>query len=233
MVWLSSILENVALKNAKIITVTTSKLLTRTKRFQKPNLVIPNYPMKNFQPDAQRKTFRKLQGVPDSAKIILFIGKLARVEGADLMPSIISDVLKKAKNRVIFWMVGDGTLRPLIEKVEKKYPDAVRLFAWQPYNKMPNFINASDVCIAPRDETPHSQYYNEENLFKVSEYGFYRKPIVACGIAPSKYYLLVNKDRMAEGINDALAGKGPLPEPRTWEDYCEENVLKVIRLVVE
>jgi len=232
-VWLSLILENIALKNAKVISVTTSKLLTRTERFQKPSLIIPNYPMKNFQPDAPRKTFRKLQGVPDNAKIILFIGKLARVEGVDLFPGIISDVLKNTENKVVFWIVGDGTLRPLIENIEKKHPNAVRLFGWQPYNKIPNFINASDVCIAPRDETPHSRYYNEENLFKISECGFYRKPIVACGIAPSKYYMLVKKDRMAKGIADAIAGRGIVPEPRTWEDHCEEKVLEAVRLIAE
>jgi len=232
-VWLSFILENIALKNAKVISLTTSKLLTRTERFQKPNLIIPNYPMKGFHHDVPRKTFRKLHRVPDNAKIILFIGKLARVEGVDLMPSIISDVIKSTRNKVIFWIVGDGTLRPLIENIEKRHPNAVRLFGWQLYDKIPNFINASDVCIAPRDETPYSQYYNEENLFKISEYGFYRKPIVACGIAPSKYYLLVKKDKMAKGIADAIAGKVLLPEPKTWEDHCEGNVLKAVRLMVE
>jgi len=63
---------------------------------------------------------------------------------------------------------------------------------------------------------------------KIAEYMFFRKPIVACGIAPSKEYLLVEPEDMANGILLALNGKAPIPTPRTWEDDCKAKVIEVV-----
>jgi glycosyltransferase involved in cell wall biosynthesis len=107
----------------------------------------------------------------------------------------------------------------------------VKFFGWQPYEEIPNFINAADVCLVPRHKTAFSDYYNEEGVQKIAEYVFFRKPIVVCGIAPSREYLLVEADDMAKGIVDALEGKAPKPTPRTWEDDCREKVVEVVKLL--
>ena len=113
-------------------------------------------------------------------------------------------------------------------QTSNKLPPARQIFGWRPYWEIPNFVNAADVCVVPRHETPFSDYYNEEGVHKISEYMFFRKPIVACGIAPSKEYLLVEPQDMAEGILQALEGKVPQPTPKTWEDDCKEKVLEVV-----
>jgi hypothetical protein len=80
-------------------------------------------------------------------------------------------------------------------------------------------------------QTPLFHHYNEEGLNKISEFMFFGKPIVACGIAPSNEYLLVKRQDMVKGILEALEGKAPKPTRRTWEDECKEKVLEVIELV--
>lgn len=222
---IASTIENVALSHAKAVTLTTSKLLLKVKPYGKSVFVIPNYPLKNFGSKTSEDNFRKKYGVKSNLKTVLFIGRLSRVEGADLLPSIITFVLKKMK--AVFWIVGDGPFYLPLKNLEQKYPDFVRIFGWQPHDKIPDFINASDICIAPRHETAFSSYYNEEGLHKISEYMFFEKPIIACGIAESKEYLLVNTADMGKGVMRALQGKVPLPTPRTWEEHSEKQILEL------
>jgi len=223
------IIENIALNYAKAVTLTTSKLLTKVKPYGKPVFVIPNYPLRNFGSKISKESLREKYRVKPGLKIVLFVGRLSRVEGADLLPNIISLVLKRMKT--VFWIIGDGPLYLSLKNLEQKYPDFVRVFGWQPHDKIPDFINASDICIAPRNETAFSSYYNEEGLHKISEYMFFRKPIVACGIAESKEYLLVSKAEMGKGVIKALQGKVPLPMPRTWEEYSEKHILELLNFL--
>jgi glycosyltransferase involved in cell wall biosynthesis len=225
---LAGIFSRIATKHASAITLTTS-LFKDIRAFGKKTFVIPNYPQRQaFKSNVSAGTFRREHGVQTDEKVVLFVGRLSTVEGFDLIPSIVQR-LSKRKERIVFWIVGDGELRSLATDLEQKYQGKVRFFGWQPYKEIPNFINSSDICIVPRHLSQSSKYCNEEGIQKISEFMFFGKPIVACGIAPSKEYLLVKPQDMANGILQALEGKAPKPTPRTWEDDCEGKVLKVIQ----
>jgi len=220
---LTAFFEHFALQHSWIITLTTTRLMTRVKGFGKPVFVIPNYPLEKFGAfTVFRSEFRKRCGCSEDDKVVLFVGKLSRVEGADLLPRIIKDVLKKADT--IFWIVGDGPLYPWLEKFAESFPGKVKLFGWQPHEEIPNFIAAADVCIAPRHKSSFSVFYNEEGVSKFSEYMFFEKPIVTCGVAESDEYLLVDEDKMAEGILKALNGLVRPSRRKTWEDYSEKKI---------
>ena len=225
LVRLAQIIEKTVLKNALAITLTTSKLSKNVTIFHKPMFVIPNYPTKNFKAPISAEMFKKKNNVENNEKIVLFVGKLSHVEGADMFPDIIKNVLNKVN--CVFWIVGDGPLLPFLRKFEEKLNKRVRLFGWQPHKDIPNFINAADVCIVPRHPSKHSHFYNEENLFKLGEYMYFSKPIVACGIAESCEYLLVNKNEMDKGIIQALKGKTPVSKPKSWEEQSEKMVFKL------
>ncbi len=224
---LTAFFERFALEHAWIITLTTSKLIDRVKDFGKPVFVVPNYPLKTFgKVTASKEKFKRRFGSQKNDKIVLFVGKLTRVEGADLLPKIIEDVLKRIN--VVFWIVGTGPLFPSLEKFAERFPENVKLFGWQPHTQVPNFIASSDVCIAPRHKSVFSEFYNEEGVSKFSEYMLFEKPIVACGVAESKEYLLTDEDGMAEGIVKALNGYVPLSTPRTWEEYSEKKLFELL-----
>ena len=224
-------LTHMGLKHAKVITLTTSTLLRDVKKLRKQVYIIPNYPQKNsFKPNVSYDRFRKLHNVKKDQKIILFIGLLSKTEGADILPGIVKELLQKTK-KIALWIVGDGVLRPVAEELERKFPENVTFFGWRPYQEIPNFINAADVCIVPRHKIPSSYYHNEEDVQKISEYMLFEKPIVACGIAPSKEYLLVKPQNLVKGILEALEGRAPKPTPRTWEDDCEQKVLELIEFM--
>jgi glycosyltransferase involved in cell wall biosynthesis len=222
---LAAIIENAALRNASAITLTTSKLSNKVSGFGKPTFVIPNYSTKNFKAQITADDFRKQNGIKNDEKIVLFVGKLTHVEGADIFPTIIKEVLKRVN--CVFWIVGDGPLLPFLKTFEEKFGSRIKLFGWQPHEKVSNFINAADVCIVPRHASKHSQFYNEENLFKITEYMIFGKPIVACGIAESSQYLLVKEDEMAEAIIRAMKDKTPVSTPKTWEEHSEKKILEL------
>jgi glycosyltransferase involved in cell wall biosynthesis len=224
-VTLAAIIEITALRNALAVTLTTSKLSKRAEGFGKPLFVVPNFSTKDFQASTSAEDFRKKNGVKSGEKVVLFVGKLTHVEGADMFPAIIREVLKK--ENCVFWIVGNGPLLPYLKKYEAKFGDKLRLFGWQHHEQVPNFINAADVCIAPRHASKHSVFYNEENLFKIAEYMFFSKPIVACGIARSSQYLLVNENEMAEAIIRAINGKTPVSTPKTWEKHSEKKIFEL------
>lgn len=224
-------LTYIALKHAKAITLTSTLLLKDVEKFQKKVFTIPNYPQKNyFQPDVSYEQFRKMQNIGKNTKVILFLGRLNENEGFDIFSDIVEKLLE-TKKKIIFWIVGDGVLHPIAEELERKFPSSVKFFGWRPYREIPNFINASDLGVMLRHETLFSPYCNEEGVHKISELMFFNKPIVACGIAPSKEYLLVERQELVKGILEALEGKAPKPTPRTWEDDCKEKVLEVINFI--
>jgi glycosyltransferase involved in cell wall biosynthesis len=224
---LTELFERLALKHAWLITLTTSKLLDRVKRYGKLIFVIPNYPLRKFGENViKREDFRRLFGYGPNDKVVLFVGKLSRVEGADLLPKIVEEVIKKDSS-VVFWIVGDGPYYKELKSLEEKYGKNVKLFGWQPYSRIPSFIEASDVCIVPRHKSVFSMFYNEEGLHKISEYTFFEKPIVACGIAESDEYLLVDQDEVADAILRALRGEAPKPKRKTWEDHSEKTIFEI------
>ena len=231
-VWLAELFERTALNHARVITLTTSKLVARIKHFRKLFFVIPNYPLRSFGKfNLDSSIFREKHGCLGNIKIVLFVGRLTRVEGADFLPAIIENVFKRTNN-VVFWIVGDGPFYSELENFSRRYPDRLKLFGWQPYGKIPNFIASADVCIVPRHKSLFSIFYNEEGLQKLSEYMFFKKPIVACGVAKSAEYLLVGEDEVADGILRALRGEVPPSRCRTWEEYSEKKIYEMLNLIL-
>jgi glycosyltransferase involved in cell wall biosynthesis len=220
------IIEVLAMKNSRIIVLNTDTLFNDAKPFNKPLFLIPNYPLKDFKPTITSKIFRKINGVNKSSKIVLYVGRLSKVEGADIIPSLMKKLSRHKEIKL--WIVGAGSLQDLMKKLEKKYPKNLKFFGWQKYKHIPNFINASDVCIVPRHRDHNSFYYNEKGVQKISEYMLYRKPIICSGIAPSNQYLLVEEENLFEGILKALKDKAPIPTPKTWEEHAEPELLRTL-----
>ena len=230
--FMAYIIEKTALKHANVITLPTSKLLENIEYLNKPTYVIPNYPVKDdFKPTVPREDFRRMHNVNKSVKVILFVGKLTRVEGVYIFPKIIKELVE-AKEKIVFWIVGDGPLQPFVKSLERKYQKVIRFFGWQPYKQIPNFINAADICIVPRHESPYSHYYNEENVQKISEYMLFKKPIIACGIASSNEYLLVRENEIAKRIAKAIREEAHVPTPKSWEEHSEGKILETIKVAL-
>ena len=60
--------------------------------------------------------------------------------------------------------------------------------------------------------------------------------MIACGIAPSPYYLVTEPDNYAETIARVAKGEIEPPKPPhnlTWEKYCEKAIIDVVSALFE
>ena len=174
--------------------------------------VVPNYPSKRFRARRRREEVLKELGV--CGPLALFVGGLTYTYDFNLLLKAASEL-----KQVYFIIIGSG---PLLNYLKSKAPANTLLLGWRPHDEVADYIEAADVCLAPIRSYTTKPVSNDQDVWKVSEYASFSKPIVATGLAPSKQYLLVQGVRgFVQGVMDALRGRVPRPEPRFWEDHSE------------
>ncbi len=225
---LTEIIERLVMKYASSIICVSKELAKDARKFKKPVYILPNYPDANLLNYVNRN-IREEQNILPSKKIVLFIGKLSIVEGANLLPQVAKALHKENAE---LWIVGDGPENTIVEKIIKKYPKTVKWFGWVQYKEIPNYLAASDIGIVPRNPVPnpYRRYYTYEGIQKIAEYFLFGKPVIASGIAPSKYYLVVDPHKLGEITAKVVRGEIELPNPPklTWEKYCEPVIEKAL-----
>jgi hypothetical protein len=174
--------------------------------------VVPNYPSRRFRARRGREEVLRELGV--SGPIALFVGGLTYTYDFNLILEAASEL-----KQVYFILIGSG---PLWNHLKSKAPANTLLLGWRPHDQVADYIEAADVCLAPVRSYTTKPVSNDQDVWKVSEYASFSKPIIATGLAPSKQYLLVQGLRgFVQGIAEALRGRVPRPEPRFWEDHSE------------
>lgn len=81
---------------------------------------------------------------------VCFVGSISPWHGIEYIIQAASNILEKERD-VKFVIVGDGPLKNQYEKMVKNkgIEDSFIFVGEVPYNKVPLYINASDICIAP------------------------------------------------------------------------------------
>lgn len=227
---LAGMIEQRVRERASAIVVVSSQMQKDVEHLRKPVFVVPNYPSKYFVPSKGKRIMRDLLGSNQDSKVILFVGKLSRVEGADMLEEIAEGL--SSLNGFELWIVGDGPLRTQIEDLADKYPAIVKFFGWIDYRDIPNYITAADVCIVPRHPNPFSEYYSEQGIQKIAEYIALGKPVVACNIARSGNYILVPENAFVDGIKKTINSEAPTVRKGFWESDSEPKLLEVISTIL-
>ena len=85
----------------------------------------------------------------------------------------------------MLWIVGDGSDRPLLEKIVKNLniSDLVVFTGFLPIDEMSQIIYNCDLAILPHIKTEHTETTIPHKLF---QYMFWKKPIVASDCSPIK-----------------------------------------------
>lgn len=129
-----------------------------------------------YDPFINGEKVRNEYGIKLKDKVLFFMGWLYHFSGL----KEVAIELAKRKNEfkdIKFMIVGDGDAFNDLETIIKKYQlqDIIFLTGKQPFNKMPEFISAADVCILPA-------YLNEtmKNIvpIKLYEYMAMSKPVI-------------------------------------------------------
>lgn len=200
----------------------------------KQTCIVPNYPKKDFRATVNVETWRGIHGIPINSKVAIFVsgGRMREIYGLDLLLQSWK-LVERCKENVMLIIIGPAPFEWLRNYVRKLGLDSIRPMGVQNHKNIPNWINASDVCLAPRTPGFPSDWYNDKDSTKISEYAALRKPIVAAGYLPSNQYLLVDRtpEALAEGILRAFDGKVKPAEPHFWEEN-EDRLLKAVKYVM-
>ncbi len=211
-------------RGADLVITANRPLAARARRWGAQKVVmVPNYPPSDFRPTRTRENIRTTLGLGD-APTVLYLGKLSKLEGSDLIKRIILKTCR-ALPTVKFLIVGDGPQKDSLESfiVKKDLVDRVVMVGWIRHDEIADYVSAADICLLPRKWTSFSEYTAPENILKVGEYLALGKPVVASkmgGFATSGFPVIpVEPSRMADAVIEFLLNPIPVEDTMrpTWD----------------
>ncbi len=188
--------------------------------------VIPNYPSEDFGPTRDRAETRKELGIDDSS-VVLYLGKLSKVEGVDLLMEVIRSATRLTP-KVKFLVVGAGPQESQFKRfVEREGLEGrVVMTGWIPHEEVANLIQAADLCLLPRPWDSCSPFIGPESIWKAGEYLSLGKPVLAPrmgGFATAPFPVIaVDPSEMAQAVAEFFrrpATGSVQPHPRWPESH--------------
>jgi glycosyltransferase involved in cell wall biosynthesis len=112
-----------------------------------------------------------------NAKILLYIGTLAKVRNLSVLLKAFARVKERSQN-VKFMIVGDGSDKDNLEELAKKLgiQNDIVFTGWIHHHELPDYISASDICLSP---IPPLSFYEVSSPTKMFEYMAMAKPVIA------------------------------------------------------
>lgn len=137
-----------------------------------------------FKPMSQEKVKAELQ-LEESKKYVCFVGNLAAWQGVEFLIYAAPFILKKCPD-ARFLIVGDGVMKNKLLELSSELglSDKIIFTGRVPYENVPPYINASDVCVAPFIKGRNAKI--GLSALKTYEYLACGKPLVASSISGVK-----------------------------------------------
>jgi glycosyltransferase involved in cell wall biosynthesis len=189
-------------------------IITQTETLKKiisnvtdvPIYVVPNgVNTTKFKPGDSSELRNKL-GIPEDAVVITFSGSFRKWHGVHLIPKI-AEKLMKSYDDLYFLMIGSGQL---FEKIKNSGMKNTFFLGSVNYNKLPAYLNISDICIAPFDASEF-KYFEKLgfwwNPLKLFEYLSMGKPVVSFDF---------------DEVKKIVADGGLLANPGDLNDFVEK-----------
>jgi glycosyltransferase involved in cell wall biosynthesis len=144
---------------------------------------------------------RKLLGLEEQNRYVGFVGVLYAHQGLDTLIEATPEVLQACPD-VVFLIGGGG---PMAEAWQNKVREmnidgAFRFVGVVPYEELPIFLNAADICIAP-----FKQDRGETSPLKLFDYMACGKPVVCSDIPSLKSILEATDGILAVRPDDSHA----------------------------
>jgi glycosyltransferase involved in cell wall biosynthesis len=166
---LADAIERVNLRHADLIVVVSRALVDQAVSMGAsaervlfyPNGIDPHL----FDParfsDDDRRAVRKELGVPETARLLTFVGTFGRWHGTDLLAEAIRRLIDEQRGwlegrGIHFLYVGDGDLAPKVRSILGPGSGAphVTLTGFQPQTQTPRILAASDILLSPHVPNP-------------------------------------------------------------------------------
>ncbi len=104
-----------------------------------------------FRPDVDGGHVRRRWGIPERARVLLFVGALDRAHHFKGAGYLLRAFARLSDGNLWLMLVGDGDLRPSLEVLAEKLKVAprVRFVGAVPHRDLPPFYAASDLVVLP------------------------------------------------------------------------------------
>ena len=141
---------------------------------------------------ADQAAARSDVGISPNTTVLLYVGVLD--ETHDLRPAVAAIKCANLRDTELH-IVGDGTLRAELEQLAADSSATVRFHGRVPYERVPLYIAAADLCLAPYEPEAFSGGQVAYSSLKIPEYMSVGRPVVS-----------VPSGRVLELINDGVTG---------------------------
>jgi len=138
---------------------------------KKTDVIRAGIDFKRYNLKIKGGSLRKEYGIKDDELVLFFMGWLYDFSG---LKEVASSLLGHKKIKLL--IVGEGDAYEDLKKIKDRFGDKIILTGKQPFEKIPKFISASDVCLLPA--------YNNEVMrdivpIKMYEYMAMEKPVIS------------------------------------------------------
>ena len=178
---IGKIIESKILKNADRIITINEKLGEYAIKMgadpSKTYVVRAGIDFERYDPNIDGTNIRKQYGIEKEDIVLFFMGWLYHFAGLKEVAIELSKI-KDEKSNIKLLIVGDGDAFDDLRGIRKEYNlnSQLILIGKQPYEKIPIFISAADICLLPA-------YPNEKTMqdivpIKMYEYMAMGKPVI-------------------------------------------------------
>lgn len=187
---------------------------------------------------------REKYGIKKEDFVLFFVGWLYDFGGLKEVAIRLSEVLDKNPN-IKLLIVGEGDAYNDLQKIQKEYhlDNNMILTGKQPYEKVPDFISAADICLLPA--YPTEKMMQEIVPIKTYEYMAMKKPVIATKLpgvmkefGEDHGVIYVEKpedtlDKAIELIENGTIKEHGLRARRFVEKYDWDNVVNDFEAILE
>jgi glycosyltransferase involved in cell wall biosynthesis len=176
-------LENIVLKGADMVLTINDKLrdyVIKAGASPDKTLVLrAGIDIEQFSPkgnDNSKNIIRKQYGLKEDDVVLFFMGWLYHFSG---LKEVAQQLVKTNDHRLKLLIVGEGDAYDELRQIQERYSlnDRLILTGKKPYQDIPAFIAASDVCLLPA--YPNKRIMQDIVPIKMYEYMAMGKPVIS------------------------------------------------------
>jgi len=174
------IIEHGTLKMADKVLVINDKLRDYVTKIgappQRTQVLRAGIDNEQFSPKTSGSTVRKQYGFSEKDLVLFFMGWLYNFSG---LKEVALELAQKGNRNIKLFIVGEGDAYDELQKIGEKYSlqDRIILTGKKPYEEIPAFIAASDICLLPA--YPAEKIMHDIVPIKMYEYMAMKKPVIA------------------------------------------------------
>lgn len=176
---LGKVIETRILRNADRVIVINEKLKDYVMRIgaspERTCLVRAGVDFKRFNSDTDGDTIRNQYGLKKEDIVLFFMGWLYNFSG---LKEVALELAEGKNYNLKLLIVGEGDAYRKLQQIREKYnlQDRLILPGKKPYQEIPNFIAATNICLLPA--YPNEKIMHDIVPIKMYEYMAMKKPVI-------------------------------------------------------